>query len=175
MPITGTARFWRDLQPGTIFEWEIPIPRFALYSPGLTYDELSVVDAFMAGQIGGTTFVNTAVQLEGDMPDSPTIRITGPIAAPLVYNNSTNQYLEFGTATVIPAGTVLTIDTRHGYKTVLQGTVNKRGELTALSDLGSWQLSADKVQGINSIVVYGTNTGTATKVEVIYHHRYSSY
>lgn len=175
MPITGTARFWRDMQPGTVFSWGTPIPRYALYSPGLTYDELSLVDAFMAGNIGGTTLTSTFVQLQGDMPDLPTLRITGPITQPRILNTANGQALDFGTVTVVPAGTVIAIDLRHGYKTVTQGTVNKRGELEPWSDLGTWHLTPDTATGTNPIIVYGTNTGTATKVEVIYHHRYSSY
>ena len=51
----------------------------------------------------------------------------------------------------------------------------ERGELTADSDLAEWHLSPDFTQGLNQVILSGDNIGTATKLEIVYHHRYSSY
>jgi hypothetical protein len=175
-PTNAFNGYWRAQSDGA-WAWSKEIVRYALFSPGLTYEELSLVDGYMEGGIGGESNVSTNVQLEGDMPDFPIIRITGPITGPTVLRvGSPSATLAFGTATTIGPGTVVEIDTRHGYKTVLaNGSVNLRGSLQATSTLGDWHLTAENAQGINPIYLAGDNTGTATKLEVIYHHRYSSY
>jgi hypothetical protein len=174
LTIFGTARSWRN---GTITstssQWGDAIPIYALYSPGLSEDEIETLETFMSPVASGTLSIGTSVTVQGDMPIYPEIRITGPITDPSVRHTYSGKTLTF--SHTIGAGTTWIIDTRHGYKTVLEGTVNRRGELTSSSDLAEWHLSADYPQGINAFQLSGQSTGTATKLEIVYHHRYSSY
>lgn len=170
--ISGTVRYWRRAA-SSYTNWDKDIPLYALYSPRLDNSEIAALDTYMV-DIGGTDlYRNANVQLQGDMPDYPTISITGPITNPQIYHTYTGERLVFlGT---VGAGTTRVIDLRHGYKTVLEGTVNKRSELTSYSDLDTWHLSADFAQGVNVFALTGENVGTATAIEIVYHHRYSSY
>lgn len=130
------------------------------------------------GSAGSPMIVNTNVQLQGDLHEFPVLRITGPLRrARILRVADVTQTLTFGTAFTIGAGSVVEIDTRHGQKTVLlNGSVNVRGSLDpSISELAEWSLTPDTVEGTNVVYLSGFDSGTATMLEIIYHHRYSSY
>lgn len=173
--ISGTARKWRvNSTLGTA--WPETIHLYALYSPALSYSQISALNNYMEGAIGGTITQALAIPYEGDLPEYPTISIRGPITSPSIINTATGHELSFGTHS-IGAGTTYTINTHPDYKTVLQGATNKRGELTKESDLGDWRLEAAPAAtgGTNILSVTGTNAGTATQVQVVWYNRFSSY
>lgn len=177
VPIGGTARRWRSDSTNTASSrWTPAIPLYALYSPGLTGPQIGALDAYMAGINGGTIGQVAAIAYEGDLPEYPVISLRGPITGPVVTNLATGDTLDFGAIT-IGAGTTYIIDTRHGVKTVLAGTVNKRGELTKESDIGTWHLvpGPEAANGVNLIAAYGSNIGTATQIKIVYYDRFSSY
>ena len=166
--IVGTAMRWRtDSWPGTI-------QLYALYSPSLNEPQRSALSVYMAGTPGTVSQV-VNVPYAGDLPEYPVISIRGPLTGASIVNTATGDALDFGTI-AIGAGTTYVIDTRYGAKTVLAGTANKRGELTPDSDLGTWALVPDPIAagGTNSIAVYGTGTGTATQVSIVYYNRFAS-
>lgn len=105
----------------------------------------------------------------------PFIRITGPITNPVITNETTNEKLDF-TGTTITAGTYYDIDTRYGYKTVIDsGGTNRIDKLTADSDLVSFHIEHDTVVapgGYNSISVTGSAITTATKITLTYFRRF---
>lgn len=176
-PISGTARRWRSDGENTAnSRWGGTIPLYALYSPGLSYAQMAALDAYMSGVNGGTIGQVAAVSYGGNLPEFPVINIRGPISSPLITNLTTGHTLDFGTIT-IGAGTTYIIDTRYGYKTVTAGTVNKRGELSSDSDLGEFHLAPNPTapSGVNSIVMYGNNIGTATQIQIVYYNRFTSY
>ena len=89
----------------------------------------------------------------------PIITLTGPINTPVITNNTTGDSLTF--TTNLGSGTVYTIDTRYGYKSVTDqlGAV-KTGDLSNTSDLATFSL----VPGDNSITVTGTSATVATSI-----------
>lgn len=174
-PIGGATRRWRsDAANSVASRWASPIHLYALYSPGLTYAEMSALDVYMAGGVGGTSNQTQSVPYQGDLPEYPVISITGPITNAIVYNISTSEQLNFFGVT-IGAGTTYVIDTRPGAKTVLQGTTNKRADLADYSNLDTWHITPDAPDGYNPIVLYGSNTSGATQFRIVWYNRYSSY
>lgn len=174
-PIGGTARRWRsDATNTAASRWGGTVYLYALYSPALSYAQMAALDVYMAGGIGGTTYTYLVLPYAGDLPDYPEISITGPISSPGIFNNSTGELLSFSTVT-IGAGTTYVIDTRPGYQTVLQGAVNKRPELDAWSDLGTWHITPDTASGNNVVYLSGTATSGATKLQIVYRNRYQSF
>lgn len=167
--VVGTAMRWRtDSWPGTV-------QLYALYNIALDTSQRVALDSYMAGT-SGTVAQAVAIPYVGNLPEYPVISIRGPISRPAITNTATGETLDFGTIT-IGAGTTYVIDTRYGVKTVKAGTVNKRSELTADSDLGTWHIAPSPVAqgGTNVIAVSGTALGTATTITVVYYNRYSSF
>lgn len=175
--ISGTPRRWRSDSTNTAASrWGGTIPLYALYNVALSQGQLAALNSYMSSEIGGSVSQLAAVPYSGDLDEFPVIQIRGPITSPTVTNTTTGEILSFGTIT-IGAGTTYVIDTRYGIKTVLQGATNKRGELSADSDLGTWHLAPNPVApgGTNTIQVTGTDVGTATQINVIYYNRYLSF
>lgn len=89
----------------------------------------------------------------------PIITLTGPINTPTITNNTTGDTLSFSTN--LAGGTTYTIDTRYGYKSVVdQLNATKTGDLTSTSDLATFNL----VPGDNSITVTGASATAATGI-----------
>jgi hypothetical protein len=128
----------------------------------------------MAGAASGSVNQILSIPYDGNSPDYPTISITGPITGASILNTSTGDVLDFGTV-AIGAGTTYVINTNPVYRTVLYGTVSKRGELSSNSDLDTWSIVPSPIAagGTNTIAVTGTNTGTATQVSIVYYNRYA--
>lgn len=174
VPIGGTARRWRSNAAGDASSyWGGSVIRYALYSPGLTKGEIDALDPFLSAAVGGTAYLSNSLNYTGDLPEYPTISITGPITSPRLLSAYTGHVLEFAGVT-IGAGTTYVIDTRPTQKSVYAGTVNKKGDLSAWSDLGDFSITPDTVQGINVFYLTGTNTGTATTLSIVYNTRYSA-
>jgi hypothetical protein len=174
-PIAGATRRWRsDAANSVASRWASTLHLYALYSPGLSYGQMTALDAYMAGAVGGTTALVVSIPYEGDLPEYPVISITGPITGANIVNTETAEILNFGTNTIAALSTYI-IDTRPGVKTVLYGTVNKRGELASYSKLDTWHLTPDTTTPHNIIYVTGTNTSAATSVSIVYYNRFSSY
>lgn len=172
MKISSATRKWRtNMAAGTA--WSGAIPLYALYSPALSPSQESALNLYMQGAVGGTISQALNVPYEGDLPEYPTISITGPITGPTIVNTATGLSLSFGTFS-IGAGTTYIINTHPDYRTVLYGTVNKRRELSSDSDLGDWRLEAAPVAtgGTNTLSVTGTNTSSATRLSVVYYNRF---
>lgn len=175
MPISGTARKWRTtINLGTA--WTPAIPLYALYNIELSSSQMAALNNYMEGVVGGTISQALAIPYEGDLPTYPTISIRGPITGATLTNTATGDRISFGTI-AIGAGTTYTINTDPLFKTVLQGAVNKRGELSSDSNLGDWHIAPAPIAtgGTNVISVSGTNVGTATQVSIVYTNRYTSY
>lgn len=171
----GTIRKWRTNSAGGT-AWSAAIPLYALYSPRLTDAQILALNGYMSGAAGGSVSQLLVIPYEGDLPSYPSISIRGPITGARIVNSITGYELDFGTV-VIGAGTTYVINTDPAYRTVLLGTVNKRGELTKASDLGAWSLlpAPQATGGTNIITVNGSNTGTATQVSIVYNNRYMSF
>ena len=75
---------------------------------------------------------------DGQFPTEPIINVVGPIANPVLTQLYTGKKLDF-TGTTIAVGDNYQIDTRYGYKTVLDGTsINRIANLTSDSDLADF-------------------------------------
>lgn len=123
---------------------------------------------------GGTVNSSQVINYAGDWATYPIIRITGPITDCKITNQSTGEVLDF-TGTTIAGGAYYEIDTRPGYKTVLDNTgTNQISKLVTSSDLSTWHLAPDHESdgGVNSILVGGSSGTTATKVTFTYYNRY---
>ena len=84
--------------------------------------------------INGTT----TIPYNGQIPAEPIINIVGPIANPVLTQITTGKKIDF-TGTTIASGDNYQVDTRYGYKTVLDGSsVNRIANLTNDSDLADF-------------------------------------
>jgi len=94
----------------------------------------------------------------------PIITLTGPINTPVITNNTTGDALSF--TMNLGSGTTYTIDTRYGYKSVIdQLGATKTGDLSSTSDLATFSLAP----GDNSISVTGTSATAATAITFQYY------
>ena len=81
---------------------------------------------------------STSINYGGQFPTEPIIQIVGPITNPVLTQNFTGKKIDF-TGTTINAGESYLIDTRYGYKTVLnQNANNVIANLTNDSDLADF-------------------------------------
>lgn len=127
--------------------------------------------------VGGSASLNETrqIQYQGSWKSFPhIIRISGPIANPIIINNTLDKKLDF-TGTTIGADDYYEIDLRFGYKTVKnKAGTNKIADLTNDSDLADWHIGADPEVpgGDNSISATGSSAGEATKVEISYNEMF---
>jgi hypothetical protein len=126
--------------------------------------------------IGASTIDQTiGVVYAGSWYSFPTIRITGPITDAVIENETTGEKLDF-TGTTIANGDYYDIDTRYGRKSIVNAAgVNKIGDLTDDSDLGTFHLEPDGAiapGGANAFRVTGDTVSTVTAVEMTYYNRY---
>lgn len=125
--------------------------------------------------IGATTvYITEAITNSGTMWAWPKIHIHGPIANPLITNDSTGEKLDFA-GTTIAAGDYYDIDLRYGYKTVIDAAgVNQIAHLTNDSDLVSWHLGCNPEVpgGINSVTVWGSGMTDASEVSLTWLTKY---
>ena len=116
----------------------------------------------------------TSIPYAGQFPAEPIINIIGPITNPVVTQLYTGKKLDF-TGTTIAANNNYQIDTRYGYKTVLDGNaVNQIANLTNDSDLADfnindfprvagivWQTHLSAEQNLWQSVAYGNGVWIA--------------
>ena len=105
----------------------------------------------------------------------PIIKIVGPITDATITNDTTGEELAF-TGTTIDAGDYYEIDTRYGYKTVVDSNGdNKIADLTEPNDLVTFHLApaiGSNATRANDITVTGTTVTAATEVYFRYKVRY---
>jgi hypothetical protein len=104
--------------------------------------QLECHDPFWRGQslvVKNITVNGTStLTYDGQYPTEPIINIVGPIANPVLTQVATGKKIDF-TGTTIAAGDNYQIDTRYGYKTVLDDTsTNRIANLTSDSDLADF-------------------------------------
>ena len=121
-------------------------------------------------EFGSTTIDDTdTVTTSGTWKAYPVITITGPVTSPIISNNTTDEKLDFA-GTTVASGDTYTLDLTAGTKTVVDGSsVNKIGDLTTDSDLGTWHLAAapEATSGNNTIRVQGSAAVVGTTSFVI--------
>jgi hypothetical protein len=125
----------------------------------------------------GASTVNQSIGViyTGTWYSFPMIRITGPLEDAVITNETTGEKLDF-TGTTIANGDYYLIDTRYGRKSVVDSSgVNKVGDLTDDSDLGTFHLEPDGAiapGGANSLRVTGDSLSQVSAVEMTYFNRY---
>jgi hypothetical protein len=105
----------------------------------------------------------------------PIITVTGPVTNFSITNTSSNQNITLVAGTVIAAGSTLRFDLRYGFKTVQDQTgANKIGLVDSSSELAQFAIfpAPDVPDAINTLVVTGTGTTTASSVALSYYNRY---
>lgn len=120
---------------------------------------------------GGSYDINYA----GSWLSYPIITVNGPVTNFSITNTSSGQNITLDTGTVIAAGTSLRFDLRFGYKTVTdQAGVNKIGLVNSNSELAQFAIfpAPEVPNGINTMVVSGTGTTTASSVYLSYYDRF---
>lgn len=118
--------------------------------------------------------VLAAIAYLGTWLSYPTIRITGPIADPIITNQSTGEKLDFTGAT-IAGGDYYDIDTRYGYKTIRDASgTNRIANLTSDSHLATFHIGAhpEVSGGSNTIRIQGSGITSASQVVLTYYTRY---
>lgn len=171
---------WRETRWSETLKWLAPDPTF--YDPTqvvLTLDiELcnNLVFPFeFPFEFCGESLVQTdTIVYGGTWLTNPIIQFTGPWdKGAYIRNLTTMRLLQF--TREIPAGTVVTIDTRYGYKSVKdQLGQSWRGALTSDSDLNFALLPNPSAPGgINSISAGGTGGVVGlSKIDLIYMTRF---
>lgn len=102
-------------------------------------------------------------------PSFPIITITGPINTPVITNTATTDKIQF--TSNLGGGTTYTIDTRYGYKSIVDGSgVSKTSELSDDSDLSTFSLQP----GDNPITITGTAATSATAISWQYYKQFIS-
>jgi hypothetical protein len=127
--------------------------------------------------IGASTLdVTRPIAYTGSWSAYPIIRIVGPITNAKIENLTTEEVLDF-TGTTITAGHWYEIDTRYGYKQVVDDLGNiVTDDLTDDSDLGTFHLEAPEgvvASKTNDIRVTGSSVTSATEVYMRYNTRYT--
>lgn len=171
----------RGMSPVEVIELLAPDPTF--------YDPVSVAVAFGLGggssafeiplaipwNVGASSIGQTQdVVYAGTWPSEPLVTIYGPITDAVITNETIGAKLDLSGAT-IDAGTYVVLDTRYGYKSVMDSYgVNRIADLTDDSDLATFRLEAapDAPDGVNSLRVTGHGVTEATQVYLSYHTRY---
>lgn len=172
---------WRESRWNETLKWLAPDPTF--YNPTqtvLTLDielcnNLEFPFEFPFEFCGDSLVETDTITYTGTWLTNPIIQFTGPWATgPYIRNITTDELIQFTRA--IPAGTVITIDTRYGYKTVTDQWGNSwLGALNTDSDLATFHLAPapEAPGGVNSISAGGTG-GIAglSKVELFFNTRF---
>ncbi len=119
---------------------------------------------------GVSTFdITQSIEQVGNADEYPEITIVGPITSPIISNLSYGEKLDF-TGTTISAGVTWVIDTRYGYKTIIElPSTNRLDKLSQDSDLATFRLR----KGYNDIRAQGTGITSATKIQIRYYFRYT--
>lgn len=112
-----------------------------------------------------TVFATVTVINSGDSEAYPVWTITGAGTNPVLKNLTTGKTLSL-TLTLL-TGKVLTIDTRPGYKTIIQApNTNKFSSISTTSSL--WEL----VNGNNSVQIEMSSADSSSQVVMSYYPRY---
>lgn len=141
-------------------------------SSGTAFVVPMVVNVF----VGGSTLISTqSIQYKGNWDESPIVEIRGPAEDPVIENLTTGEKLDF-TGLTLGSGALRTIDTRYGFKTVVDGSgVNKIAELTNDSDLATFHLARKRPYEPyrnNIISVNATGIDSTTRILVRWNERY---
>ena len=127
-------------------------------------------------EVGVSTLDDTkTIDYSGTWYAFPTIKIVGPITNCVITNTATDEKLDF-TGTTIANGDYYEIDTRYGYKTVVDSSdANKIGDLTTDSDLGTFHLEppmGGDASLPNVIQAEGSSITSVTEIYFRYYVRY---
>lgn len=127
-------------------------------------------------EIGSSVIdLTKSIPYSGSWQGSPVITINGPITDCVITNLTTSEMLDF-TGTAIGAGDYYEIDTRYGYKTVIdKAGVSQIADLTDDSDLGTFHLEPpilDNDIRDNDIQVTGSAVTEATEIYLRFKVRY---
>lgn len=110
----------------------------------------------------------------GSWPTFPVIRVTGPIANPVIANTETGESLTF-TGLTLTGAQYMDIDLAYGHKTAVRDNgTNLLGYLTATSDLGTFHLAPDPESsgGDNHITLSGSGAYLTTGIRVRWYDRF---
>jgi hypothetical protein len=158
----GSARWGKNMVGAQA--WDSPIAYAAVYRKALTAQERSVLRYLT----DNSDFINSLVTNDGSWSEYPRIVLAGPLADPIVTNQTTGETLDFTGAT-IPAAMFYIADCRYGFKTVIDsGAVNQIAKLSDDSDLATFHLEP----GVNLVGVSGSGTATATAINITHYDRY---
>lgn len=138
----------------------------------ITFDVPGVVGARVAF---GREDINITqnVNYVGTWLSYPIIEITGPLDNPRVDNLTTGEFVELDFN--VPAGRVVTIDMRYGFKTVTDDLgVNLIGTLTTDSDLATFHIAPNPEApgGVNEIRFSGNNANANSQMVLRFFTRY---
>jgi hypothetical protein len=111
-------------------------------------------------------FADVTVDNTGDKDAWPVWQVTGPGSALVLRNLTTGEMLS--SSADVPVGETVTIDTRMGVKTVVNGTTNLFPTLSADSSL--WALA----KGTNAVRIELTGATASSSVTLLYRRRWLS-
>lgn len=168
----GTARWRSRYDNNSNTYWTPALPYAAVYREALSFTQRA---ALGSATLVGSAY-NTNIVYDGDFDSYPIITITGPISNPVITNTTTGDTLNF-TGGTVGTSEVWTIDTRYGYKSALFGTTSIEQYLSTDSDLSTFRLVAAPLAtgGTNTILVQGSDAGTAALISIAYTKYYMSY
>jgi hypothetical protein len=155
--------FYDDVGYSLVFE----------YSGGTDTWEVPFAVPWTVGTTSGDS--SKSLTYSGTIASYPQIQIVGPIANPVITQNTLGLKLDFTGLTLLGAEE-RNIDLRFGIKTVTDESGAKAlNDLTKDSDLAEWRIEAhaEAPDGINSIGVSGTGVSDATKIYISGRNKYA--
>lgn len=128
-------------------------------------------------EVGGSTFDDIqTVQYHGTWIEYPLITIAGPAENLVITNHTTGEKLDF-TGLTLGAGEQRIIDTRYGFKTVLdEAGANQIADLTDDSDLATFHIERKRPYEtfrVNNIQAVASGVDSNTRVIIRYLERYT--
>lgn len=170
----GTAFEWVN-GPEVGGNWGTVLLLGALYDIALSSQQRSALHTTMSA---GTSLVFTrAIDYGGDLDAYPIITLGGPLADPIITNNTTGDVLNF-TGGTLGTADQWTIDLRYGHKSALD--TNGSSVLRYLSNdstLSTFRMIAEPLAsgGTNSITVQAGTTNPNSFVEFAYNERFAGF
>lgn len=171
----GSVGFWRNIS-GVIGAgantWVYPFRKAIVWSLSAESEVAALVPYMLNTLTGTINYVN-----DGDVNAYPILTLYGPMADPVIVNETTNGTIDLTGVTLGSTDTIV-IDLQTGDKSVFdQAVVNQLGSATNPISLARFYLAPAPTAagGTNTIVVYPGSAGSAAHMTMETYNEYLSY
>lgn len=146
--------------------WYDPVQNTVVFA-----DAFAVLPLVLPAPLAGFGVIG-AVEYEGTWVEQPSFVVNGPMANPVITNETTGDKIEL--TTTIPGGDFVTYTLRGTKAIVRNDGLNLLNTLTPDSNLTTFGLEPDPTapDGVNDITISGSGTTTATYAYMQWYSRY---